>query len=163
MKGYIDSESQELPKSVSIVLQGTMALSWGKVLRRRAIARREAARSARKRVIRMADMTIRRRRVLSGAPLIVKSCAASLVRGSKQRPICIPDSDEESEDEPLIRRVTPSATFRVSTFDCGDLGEKPSGAGDSSESDECSEESEGVSETESSKSDSDDESEGEDE
>jgi hypothetical protein len=157
MNIYVESESLELPKSASVVLQGTMALSWDKVLRRRVVARRDAQRSSRKRALRMSSMMVRRSLVLSGVSLIVKGRSTPTIRGSAQRPICVLDSDEESEDEPLIRRVVPRVEFKVSTFDCSDSPMESSASGESSEGEECSEESEGASETESSESESEDE------
>jgi hypothetical protein len=72
MSSFVEEECGELSKGGSVVLQGVMAASWGKVLRRRVVAEREARRSSRQRVLRMCEMTARRSLVLYGAWVYVK-------------------------------------------------------------------------------------------
>ena len=148
-------ESEELSPSTSVVLQSSMVRGWDKVLRRRAVAHIGASRAARSRAVRLVRIAERRRLALSGesvgsSPISAEPVARFLPESYRS------DSGEDSEDEPLSRRVTTHSGFHPSTFTVAtisvesDEGEVVSGE-DSSGSDEseCKEASEVDSESES--------------
>ena len=132
-----------------------MVRGWDKVLRRRAVAYIGASRAARSRAVRLVRMAERRSLVLAG-----ESGRSSFVSAE---PVArfLPESyhsdlGEDSEDEPVSRRVTTHSGFRSSTFNVStvsvesDEGEGVSGENslESNES-ECEEASEVDSESES--------------
>ena len=148
-------ESEELSSSTSVVLQSSMVRGWEKVLRRRAVAHIGASRAARSRAVRLIRMAERRSAVLSGesggSPSVSEAPVARFLQASRHS-----DSGDDSEDEPLSRRVTTNSGFHPSTFDSPTLSiksdeEEGESGEDSSESSEskCEEASEVDSETES--------------
>jgi len=108
-------ESEELSPSTSVVLQSSMVRGWDKVLRRRAVAHIGASRAARSRAVRLLRMAKRRSLALSGepmpSPLISVEPVARFLSENYHS-----DSGEDSEDEPLSRRVTTHSGFHPSTF-----------------------------------------------
>ena len=152
---FKSEESEEFLPWTSVVLQSSMVRGWAKVLRRRAVAHIGASRAARSRAVRLVRMAEHRSLVLSGesggsSSISAESVARFLPESYHS------DSGEDSEDEPLSRRVTTHSGFRPSTFKIStvsvesDEGECVSGE-DSSESNEseCEEASEVDSESES--------------
>jgi hypothetical protein len=163
MRSLVDEECGELSKKTSVVLQGVMAAGWGKVLRRRVIAKREVHRSSRQRVLRKSEMIARRDLVLSGSWVYVKKSPTPVIKkkpslklqGSVFQPILVFSSGDDSEDEPLVRRVVKAQGFVASTFDCSDSEASFSEEeGYEPPQKEYAEESGGASETESSDSES---------
>jgi len=146
--GYLADECEEMASSSSVVLQGSMARGWGKVLRRRAIAHLGAARSSRSRAFRLKAMLERRDLVLSGKavePRVPEVSVFQAISGSD----LLQESGEDSEDEPLIRKVVHKG-FRSSTFDVPLSGPSlKSGFSSDSEELECEAASEVDSESES--------------
>jgi len=146
--GYLADECEEMTSSSSIVLQSSMAKGWGKVLRRRAVAHLGAARSSRSRAFRLKRMLERRYLVLSGKAVVPRDPEVSVfpaVTGSD----LLQESGEDSEDEPLIRKVVHKG-FESSTFDVPLSGSSlESGFSSNSEESECESASEEDSESES--------------
>jgi len=146
--GYLADECEEMASSSSVVLQGSMARGWGKVLRRRAVAHLGAARSSRSRVFRLKAMLERRDLVLSGKavePRVPEVSVFQPISGSDLSQ----ESGEDSEDEPLIRKVVHKG-FKSSTFDVPLSGpSSESGFSSDSEESECEAASEVDSESES--------------
>ena len=146
--GYLADECKEMTSSSSIVLQSSMAKGWGKVLRRRAVAHLGAARSSRSRAFRLKRMLERRDLVLSGKAVEPRTSEVSVLPAFSG--LDLPqDSGEDSEDEPLIRKVV-SKGFKSSTFDVPLSGpSSESGFSSNSEESECESASEEDSESES--------------
>ena len=146
--GYLADECDEMAPSSSIVLQSAMAKGWGKVLRRRAVAHLGAARSSRSRVFRLKRMLERRDLALSGQVVVPKVVEPSIVPVLSSLNDSF-ESESESEDEPLIRRVVKEG-FKSSTFDAPLSGPSlESGLSSDSEESECESASEADSESES--------------
>ena len=145
---YLADECDEMASSSSVVLQSSMAKGWGKVLRRHAVAHLGAARSSRSRTFRLKRMLERRDLVLSGKavePRVPEVSVFQAVSGSDQ----LQESGEDSEDEPLIRKVVHKG-FKSSTFDVPLSGpSSESGFSSNSEESECESASEEDSESES--------------
>ena len=134
---FVFDESEELGSSNSVVLQGSMALSWGKVLRQRLFARFGAARSTRQRIDRMASMTQRRAlRISRGSSVAQLEGTTSsedemtVFRrsppGNKRARVQLDSSDKDEggyasegdpDDEPLIRQVERGLGYTPSFFD----------------------------------------------
>ena len=115
---WVSEECEELSTSASLILQSSMVKGWEKVLRRRAVARLGAARSSRSRAYRRHQMTARRDLILrerggtlSGLP----EATSGLVIPVLSVKVMADESEGESEDEPLIRRVSSVGTFRPSS------------------------------------------------
>ena len=132
---WFESEECVEPSTLSsVILQSSMFRGWGKVLRRRAVAHLGAAQAFRRGAVRLIRMTERRNLVLSGkgvdlppAPGPTVPCASGVCYGS--------ESEGDSEDEPLSRRVAFYPGFQPSTFNApSSLAE--SGKEDSSGSEE---------------------------
>jgi len=126
-----------------------MEKGWDKVLRRRAVARLGAARSTRSRALRLIEMSKRRGLVLTGknGSPVNHSVSPSPYVSS---PYSAHDSKDDSEDEPLVRRVKSYSGFETSTSDCSDSKcSIRKGASSSSEESECESASEEDSESDS--------------
>jgi len=146
--GYLADECDEMASSSSVVLQSSMAKGWGKVLRRRAVAHLGAARSARSRAFRLKKMLERRDLVLSGKVVVPRVSEISISPTYSGFDLSH-ESGEESEDEPLIRKVVQKG-FKSSTFDAPLSGaSSESGISSDSEESECESASEEDSESES--------------
>ena len=131
-----------------------MARGWAEVLRRRAVAHLGASQASRLRAVRLVRMADRRRVALSGeggvltpGSDVIVACSLPLGYDSL--------SGNDSEDEPLSRRVKSYSGFQSSTFDVSSGStesekEVESGEGCSlgSEGSECEEASEEDSQTE---------------
>jgi len=117
---WVSDESVELSSSTSVTLQSTMAKGWEKVLRRRAVARLGAARSSRSRAYRRSKMTARRNLVL-GERGDSQPCVAEPSAGLVTCAISVASMGDESEvdteDEPLIRRVVSGSETSQSSDD----------------------------------------------
>ena len=152
---WVSDECLELSSSTSVTLQSTMAEGGEKVLRRRAVARLGAARSSRSRAFRRSKMTARRNLILGeerDSQSSVAAPSASLVVPAISVASMGDESQGDSEDEPLIRRVVSgSETSQLSddsqSSDEDDAGEEDSQAAESERGGSSEEESD--SETES--------------
>ena len=114
---WVADECEELSSSTSVTLQSAMVRGWEKVLRRRAVARLGAARSSRSRAFRRSRMTARRDLVLrekGGVPSVSAGTTSDLVISSHSFVASLSESEGDSEDEPLVRRIPSGGTFRPS-------------------------------------------------
>ena len=151
---FVSEESEEFSPSTSVVLQSSKVRGWAKVLRRRAVAHIGASQAARSRALRLIRMAERRNLALSGEKVRPSAFSGGPAAGVFQAS-CYSDAGDDSEDEPLSRRLTTYSGFRLSTFDVpgalveSDKGKDSSGE-DSLESEEsaCEEASEVDSESE---------------
>ena len=135
---WVSDECVELSSSTSVTLQSTMAKGWEKVLHRRAVARLGAARSSRSRAFRRSKMTARRHLILGEERDNQSSAAAppsSLVTPALSVASTIVESEGDSKDEPLARRV-------VSGSEISQLSDESSDEDDAREEDSQAEESE---------------------
>ena len=155
ISGFEPEESEELSPSTSVVLQSSMVRGWDKVLRRRAVAHIGASRAARSRAVRLIRKAERHRLALSGEPMGSSPISAEPVARFLPE-MYHSHSGEDSEDEPLSRRVTTHSgfhpsTFTVATISIGSDEEEDVSGEDSSGSDEseCEEASEVDSESDS--------------
>jgi hypothetical protein len=151
---FESEESEELSPSTSVVLQSSMARGWEKVLRRRAVAHIGASLAARSRAVRLLQMAKRRSLALEGKPMPVPPVSVKPVARSLPEE-CHSDAGEDSDDEPLARKVAPqhsvfrSSTFTVATMPVESDEEQEESDEHSSASSECEEASEVDSESDS--------------
>ena len=158
---FESDECEEISSSTCVVLQSSMVRGWAKVLRRRAVAHLGATKASCHRAVRLLRMAERRNLALSGGDRVLVPSLDRVVSSFPQVSYNS-GSGDDSEDEPLSRRISAPLGFRSSTFDApegsvGSVEEVDSGEGGSSGSDESEQEdaSEEDSETESEE-DSDD-------
>ena len=146
---FESEEYEELPSSSSVVLQHSMVRWWAKVLRRPAVAHLGASQASRRRAVRLLRMAERRNLALLGDVVAVSPSSGSAVPCVSKVSHDLASGDE-SEDEPLFRRVASYPGFQPSAFDVPSASLE-SGQEDSSgfEESECEDASEEESETES--------------
>jgi len=158
---FQSEECEELRSSTSVVLQSSMVQEYAKVLRRRAVAHIGASQAYRRRAVRLIRMAERRDLALSGDGGELSPCSGTHVACSSHLGYDS-TSDDDSEDEPLFRRVTSYSGFQPSTVDVPSGSteseeevESEGGGSSGSEGSECEDASDEDSETES-EDDSDD-------